>query len=500
MSSMVAPIGKVRVWLGIRTLTKLTKEQSIQWSIDGMAVKPNNWSTPLTNVDYKDLCDSPFYYTGIYEFDVHHIFYKNIISITLRIGESEKNIKTRQIPDSIEKCDNNKISILLTSCYSRLDDKDNKNIEELLKILKNIKIDMTIMMGDQVYLDDIGWIRKIGEYFQKSKENIKDRVLFRKVFRPLGYLEDTIKRKYYKKLMSDFLFNYWENWKDKSNGFGEILQLAPWVSIPDDHEYWNNYPMRAFTSVDSILNFSKEIYQECAQQCFKKFQTANYDFNQNSFQVGDSFYFKIDPISFFLADTRSCRQNFDNRFAMSNRAWNGFNNWKLSLSKNDYPVIVTGQSLLETGISIIKEHIFDANLADFNDYILWLNGIAEITNDTRGMLLLTGDVHYPSIRKGIYKQKKIFEIISSPLCLVQRYTGHREASYLPKTIDLKGDKISFELLLKEVDDIRKGDHVTLLEISLENNDIFLQITRFLLNENGYKIAFPKRLLKKIKLT
>ena len=76
-------------------------------------------------------------------------------------------------------------------------------------------------------------------------------------------------------------------------GLSGVLERAPFACIPDDHEFWNNFPLPQIHLPSTRDEVKSQIWSANARALF------------GAYQEGGAREIDVDPLSFFLLDTRS---------------------------------------------------------------------------------------------------------------------------------------------------------------------------------------------------
>jgi hypothetical protein len=217
-------------------------------------------------------------------------------------------------------------------------------------------------------------------------------------------------------LADKFEQDYVRNWF--SGAFTEGLGLAPMAFVPDDHEYWNNFPHVSPFIQNSWSTSGEDNWRRAARACYEGFQLGF------SGALGEALSFDVEPLSFLLLDSRSERDTDLKRF-LSPAAEAQLNAWAAYVAGNGKlvgGVMVSGQSLLEDPVGGVKGGIADYALADYEGpYAALLKTLATITDSGKQVLLLTGDVHWgrvTSVRDRRRDVTVMHEVITSPASLV----------------------------------------------------------------------------------
>jgi phosphodiesterase/alkaline phosphatase D-like protein len=170
---------------------------------------------------------------------------------------------------------------------------------------------MTLLMGDQVYLD------------LPTLQDFKNEVPW---------------------LAKKFEDDYTINWQ-VSPGYSQVLAAAPSISMPDDHEFWNNYPHPSPIVGNTLHHKGRDNWRKAALALYEVFQLPYPS------SVGEPTIIEVAPLSFFLPDMRSLRDE-DRRFTMNDRAHRKMKDWvtdliarKDTIDRKLFGVVITGQSL-----------------------------------------------------------------------------------------------------------------------------------------------------------
>ena len=136
-------------------------------------------------------------------------------------------------------------------------------------------------------------------------------------------------------LAEKFEKDYTLNWRGPL-GYTEVLRAAPSLSIPDDHEYWNNFPHPSPFIGNSLTPDGRNRWREAAQAMYAGFQLPY------PAQLGEPVRVEIAPLSFFVADTRSTKDQ-DRRFTMSDDAHQQMEQWVSdTIANRQFGVFIAG--------------------------------------------------------------------------------------------------------------------------------------------------------------
>lgn len=363
----LAPIGKLRIWLCIDR-TQVAPE-NLAWKLNGATTKPEqirklrSYHKASTNL-----------LTGLFEFSAapHS---SNVIEV--KSGTESAKIFANNLPNEISA--DSWFRILLCSCYHQAEDRQALVSQSYLNIPVSERQDLSLFMGDQVYLD----LPTLNNYPDDQA-----------------------------KLAERFQHYYRNNWTTYL-GIDSLLKNAPAVFCPDDHEYWNNFPHRSPIVQNSWKTESQNRWKTAADDGYDAFQMTE------PFQRGDCTEIDIDPLSIIILDQRSHRKA-DRSSALGPEGLKQLNDWvDRTIKDQKIGAVVTGQSLLDIPVSAFKGAIADWTLSNYGDFESVVKALDRLADAGRPVLLLTGDVHWGRVTK-IRKngQTRFIEIICSPLSLV----------------------------------------------------------------------------------
>jgi hypothetical protein len=215
-------------------------------------------------------------------------------------------------------------------------------------------------------------------------------------------------------LAAKFEKDYTLNWRGPL-GYTEVLAAAPSLAIPDDHEYWNNFPYPSPFVGNSFTQAGRDRWREAAQAMYAGFQLPY------PAQPGEPVRFEIALLSFFVAATRS-RRDAERRFTMSDEAHQQMEHWvDDTIAKKQFGVFISGQSLFTKAIGKIAGAVKDYELPNYDDYGCILLRLQKLADAGRPALCLTSDAHWGRVVTATDLQtgRTVFaEIISSPVSLV----------------------------------------------------------------------------------
>lgn len=266
------------------------------------------------------------------------------------------------LPARIPLKGNKPFTIGLGSCF--YDDRDGGRASDAYRALyqhgnDKVRPDITMLTGDQVYLD-------IG-------------------FDSLSLLTDEI----HQRIADD----YAQHWKALS---GILSSGGTWM-LPDDHEYWNDYPFYD-ALIPTLLSLKiKRVRKAWTQSAIDAVQNIQRCPRVETFTIGKD-------LSVCLADLRSFRS--DDTF-LPDADFKSLSQWAKQLTSPG--LLVSPQPL------IVEENPSEKNLMSFEEqYKELLEALAHSGHD---IVLLTGDVHFGRIATAPLGNNgaKLVEVIASPL-------------------------------------------------------------------------------------
>jgi hypothetical protein len=390
---MLAPPGRARAWLAISGVVE--PPPVLRWRrLDGTDASPSEVS-PLQPVLAADLwpAGATRTFSGVYEFAAPG-------AVALFAGAVEiGRIDLRALPVTLPRRDEGGLhgrwfTVLVTSCYDRGQASPAAIRNALARVPANRKPDLGLFLGDQVYLD----LPTLSVFPGDA----------------IGLAQH---------LRTKYEANWFEADARGARGLAELFALAPRGAIPDDHEFWNNYPHAAVAIPKSFFSRWSDRWESAAKQLYAAFQTGS----ENS---RAPLTLDIDPLSFFLGDSRTDRLG-DRSQSFHADALSALEKWVKHLETKDfYGVFATGQSLVgdrstwfKRATAPLAKRIGDFGLEDYADYDAAVRAIVRAARPRRPILCLTGDVHFGrglvGYRNNLDRRPAMLEIISSPLALVE---------------------------------------------------------------------------------
>lgn len=384
----------LRVWTGV---FDHTSAPTLTWFLEGEEITgPEPVALrPLQSVRSDDMRPSADTlagkdwrraFTGVYEFTKlkSGALLEPDTPYTIKVkanGEKAVELITRTLPAAVPATLDEWFNVLLVSCFHQAEDRHGLAGIIVNGIRARHKPQLTLLLGDQVYLD------------LPTLQNFPD---------DLAWLADK------------FELDYRRNWEG-TDGYAQVLAVAPHAAVPDDHEYWNNYPHAATFIPNTWKERGRQQWAEAAIAMYEGFQLPA------PAKLGEPAVIDVHPLSFFIADTRS-RQHPEMKHALAPEALQQMETWiKRVAEKKMFGVFVAGQSLFVEQPGRVMGQYGDYELPNYHDFNRILQLIEKLAEAGRPLLCITGDVHWGrvlSARDRRSAREAIYEIISSPASLV----------------------------------------------------------------------------------
>lgn len=451
------------MWVGV---FDAERPERLEWTLNGNPVRAGDIREvrALTQVPLPDVVTQ----SGVFEVPVSEARLDHpppdTVEVTAVWADGRRksySLTTRPLPGRLPAGLGETFNVLAVSCFYEPGDSGGRAGELVASLSQDdaTRPDLVIAMGDQVYLDN-PFLKSQALYSQAA-------------------------------LAKAFEVKYRRNWQGLS--YARILRAAPVASIPDDHEYWNNYPQSQFYWPATMFGSSRDHWELAARELFEAFQLA--ETGRYSYRID------VPPLSFFLLDNRSFRTVSQwRRPGSSARAddLDLFDSWVCEVIQSSelVPVLVTGPSLFQPAKSGFAKYK-DQNLANLSDYPRIMQGLLKLSSHGRPPLALTGDVHYGRVISATHRTgnrgrpwSNLYEVISSPASMVAlrpRPDGKRpEAEKPDRRFHVEGTAEVLDCAMqwpaKDAD--KMGDHVTLLQFSRSQTGVDVDTLYWMINEPG----------------
>jgi hypothetical protein len=387
-----SPEGTVRLWVGVLGYDDLP---TLSWRVVSVDVPAPTVVRPLApSVPWADRVRAA---TSVVDLsgmtDGAHT-----VEVTARTPEEQSTdrLAVRVLPRAIPDDPNTAFNVLLVSCFYQPKDKSGRAGALVENLSGQDRPHLVLTVGDQVYLD------------VPATNLTKDRTA----------------------LAAAFTAKYAANFAGR-DGYTSILRAAPVAAVPDDHEYWNNYPHRSAWLPPTWTDEGRASWRQASRALYDAFQLGAPD--QYTYR------FDVHPLSFFMMDNRTFR-DADTGASLRPADKNAYQTWVAEMCESRMvPVIATGPSLFQRASTGVAAWV-DRNLANYRDYRVVMEGLIAMARAGRPVLALTGDVHYARVLDATlfgtdagvpHPFGRIREVIASPTCLVASQ-DHRAAATPPQ--------------------------------------------------------------------
>ena len=465
---------RIRVWVGA---FQATSPPALTWLLDGVAAQPDAL-LDIASVRPDELLNQPAddtfrTFAGVYEFK--GLQPDTLYRISADSGAGGAEIEVRTLPSEVPREMDRSFNVLLVSCFHAAEDRNDLAGRIVSELGASSDPHLTLLAGDQVYLD----LPTLSDFPPEAA-----------------------------KLAEKFERDYTTNWRGPA-GFAKVLSVAPSISIPDDHEYWNNYPHPSPFIQNAWSQEGRDNWRAAAQAMFKGFQLPLPN------KLGRAFIIEVAPLSFFIADTRS-NKDPDRRFTMAAEQHEQLEGWVTRVvEKEHFGVFISGQSLFQDPVSAFAGATADYELPNYGDFGQIMKTLQRVIDEGgRPIMCLTGDVHWGRVAAAqdtVTGRRAITEVISSPCSLVSTLgvdTVHRIGGFfsgifgkpnpwprhpdpVPPPAFLAPDALAGRFPC-EMTHAQKGNHVALLSFRQTGGGLECRITYWPIHSDA-DIARPVEL-------
>lgn len=472
------------IWVGIRNMSN---PPHVSFHIGDVEITPKNPQEQFASLNTPDIpfCRAIFVFGQ--SADKHERF-------TVRVSCAGETVEliTRCLPAQLPEFGKDSFNFLLTSCYFQPNDKVGVNcFSEQMKNLKPAP-DFIYFAGDQVYLD----LPVFGQNLSKKKEE----------------LTQALEKKYQ------------DNWFPQSSqpGLAGVLSLGPVLCIPDDHEFWNNFPHPQAQLNNTYSRQDRDHWGDVARDLYRLYQST-------PAQEDGLFRMDIEPLCMLFVDGRSMRDTvMEHMFNDASLA--AIVKWKqdlLTRKSNQLPAVgllSSGQTLLMEKPNRWEREFFDAEMPNYKDYdeVLKKN-LVELINAGIPVIYLTGDVHWGRIIEGTNQtgQVMLYEIIASPSRLqnfvvkdqwnavtnaIKGIWGNADPFPMhddpPKEVpQVKFANLDFRIKHPKIGDYPKiGDHVAMLRFNRIPGGVILAVDYYCTHPDSKIRNTYNRTIESVKIT
>jgi hypothetical protein len=461
---------RLQIWVGA---FGRTAPPNLTWFLDGQTASPNVVRSMESARTVPQMVEptEPRAFTGLFEFRAGitpDTTFEVQVSEAGPPEESSEPLRVRTLPAAIPRGLGASFNVLLVSCFHQDRDKSGLAGKLVSQLPGAFRPHLTLLLGDQVYLD------------LPTLANFRDQV---------DWLADKFEE------------DYTINWRG-TPGYAQVLHAAPSAAVPDDHEYWNNFPHASPFIQNSFTAAGRNRWREAARALYDAFQLSQPAGHARAFELD------VPPLSFFLMDNRTFR-DANRRSTLPNGVLQQLNRWAARVATNQlFGAVVTGQSVFQEKVSDLQGAIADRHLANYGDYDEIMAVLVGLARAGRPVLCITGDVHWGRLIQATELQSQkpaLYEVISSPSSLVATVGKDQLAGLLsvfkkpdpwfrhsnpekPPEV-LKLPQISASLACKVLHP-QKGNHVALLAFREAGFGLELSVIYWPIDPDG-KVASEK---------
>lgn len=430
------------VWVGI---LGVANPPAIAFEILGQVIKPLAQVAGFEPLG-DEVCDAhgqPLNHRAIFALPWPDTSERFVIAVSA--GDQRVTLSSKRLPSSLPGKNTDSFNLLLSSCYYQPNDR----AQALAGITRSIKPapDFTLLAGDQVYLD------------LPSQQNL-----------PVDkkHLAQALGKKYQLNWFSS-VFN--------QPGLADVLSHGPVLCVPDDHEFWNNFPCFQVQLNNTYRTQDRTNWRELALRLYERYQMS-------PAQTAGFFRQDIAPLSMLFLDSRT-RRDADGKHMFSAATCAAITEWKndlLARKKNGQAAVgllSSGQALLMEKPGFWDRHVADMEMVNYQDFALVNDTLAELFSAEIPVLYITGDVHWGRIVEGKNQRGNIlfYEVIASPSRLLNTMGSDQMNKTKDKIRSMFGTAKAFPMhpvavgnladiklanLTLDACHTQQGDHVALL--------------------------------------
>lgn len=370
------------IWVGV---LDVAVPPAVAFEILGNVITPCRAARfePLGD-EVSDVYDRPLNHSAIYVLPwpaTHERF-----TVIVSAGDERVTLTSKRPPQTLPGKNAASFNLLLSSCYYQPNDK----AQALANLIKDVKPvpDFTLLAGDQVYLD------------LPSQQNL-----------PIDKkcLAQTLGKKYQHNWFSTSL---------NQPGLANMLRHGPVLCVPDDHEFWNNFPYVQVQLNNTHCEQDRNNWRTLATRLYERYQMS--PAQSAGFMRQD-----VAPLSMLFLDGRTQRDDAGQHMfnAQTHVAIMQWKNDLLQRKKNRQSAIgllSSGQALLIDKPGQWDRRVADMEMVNYKDFSLLKDSLTELFSAEIPVLYITGDVHWGRIIEGKNQRGNVlfYEVIASPSRLI----------------------------------------------------------------------------------
>lgn len=312
--------------------------------------------------------------------------------VAIAAAAEQAELTVRTLPAEVPAVLGGSFNILLSSCYFRPEDAG----ALLGRIVQQIpqRVDLTLLAGDQIYGD-------------------------LPLFEDLPEDEPGLSR-----MLGDKYRRNWLNGLLGGAGLQPLLQRAPTACIPDDHEYWNNYPYRQAQLPNTWCEGPRQRWQAAAQALYEDWQCGGAPATAPA-----ALRLDVAPLAMLVLDSRSRRGEVPGDAAsglLDDKAIAALDTWRQdllaarSVGRPQVGLLATGQALFVQRPEGAAVKFKDAELANYAQFERIERALDELSAAGVPVVFVTGDVHWGRVAQARRRAggAALTEVICSPSRLI----------------------------------------------------------------------------------
>jgi hypothetical protein len=434
--------------------------------INRQPAQPDVVVAPMTAIRDKQAGPGgqPVNHRGIFRFAVMDAGQPHKVEV--QAGIERQGLATSTLPEEIPEALQGSFNLLICSCYFQPEDSHGL----LGTIVSQIQLQphLTLLAGDQVYMD-----LPLLEDLPESEPELS-------------------------RLLGGKYLRNWASAALRVPGLEPVLRRAPVVNLPDDHEFWNNYPFPQKQLPNTWDKPERDRWEAAAQALYEDYQLAT-----DPAQAGAT-RLDVRPLKMLFVDMRCAR---DGKFQtlMKPTALAALEEWKQDLLHDKaagLPVVgllSSGQALfIDPPRDESKKRDVDAEMGNYTEFALVEDLLGELADHGVPVIYVTGDVHWGRVASADDRRnpgrKLLYEVIASPsrLIRVPLLDTFKESGNVFKGLfgnkdpwprhsdpdtppDYFGGKGRFAL---HTEAKRRGDHVAVISFTRAGNGLDFRVSFF----------------------
>ncbi|MFN0183211.1 MAG: alkaline phosphatase D family protein [Aquabacterium sp.] len=320
--------------------------------------------------------------------------------VEVALDGQRETLGVRTLPAEVPALLDGSFNILLASCYYRPEDAGGL-LGRIVQQLPQAP-HLTLLAGDQIY---------------------GDLPLFEDLPEDEPALSQALGDKYRRNWLSSQL---------GAPGIQALLRRAPVACLPDDHEYWNNFPFRQAQLPNTWREGPRQRWASAAQALYQDWQCGGAPGSAPSWQRLD-----IQPLRMLLLDSRSARRDALDApdGLLDDAAADALQQWRQALlddravGRPGIGLLSTGQALFIARPGAVAARMKDAELPSYKQFGAIEQVLDDLARAGVPVVFITGDVHWGRVVRARHAAGRapLLEVICSPSRLIATPGADRKA-------------------------------------------------------------------------